>query len=843
MKHEVSTSEQFVFSCSLSSGLHARPASHLAEVANEFAAQSVLTNLRNGMFANLKSVLAVIAADVRHGDQCVIRIQGPDEQSAHASLRRFIEETLPKCDTPLAVVESGVPNTMPSRVLLAAGIECCFGVQVSRGIAQGKVVILNGAVLPSSSEMSKATDSQLELRRINDAIAAVYKRIQEKLSHQTSPGGAAILQAELAMVGDVSLAEKLTEHVTRGKSAEQAVLETGDFFTGLLRHSESDYIRERASDIEEICLQLLDEIHGGDPRAIVELREPSVVVAEMLAPQQFLALDRRWLKALVLEYSTTTSHTVIMARSQGVPALVGVKNARLVLLPGQEVVVDANRGFVVPKISSSVERYYERERKTIDRRQKSLHNAAGSTSTADRKTLEVAANASTSEELLRARENGADGIGLFRTETLLLGRDEAPSEEEQFTIYAEAARTSSSGQPVIIRTFDIGGDKNVPYLSLPPEDNPFLGYRGVRIYAAHQDLVQSQLRAILRASSLGNLQIMAPMICSLEEVVQFKAAISQAKRDLTQKDIAFNQNIRVGIMVEIPSVAFLVEQLCAEVDFLSIGTNDLSQYFFAADRGNARVAALADVRHPAFLSLLENIVSQIHQAGKWVGMCGEMAADIRNLPLLVGLGLDEISLPASEIPDIKARISALHIPGCEQLLHRAIMCGTAREVDDLLERTQASRAAQPLLSEELVLLGSTSQSKEEVIQEIVDAFYIVGRTDDRHQLEEALWAREDVYSTGLGYGFATPHCKTEAVSTDSICVLKLDQPINWGSVDSEPVRMIVSIVMRGPHNSESHLQVFSTLARQLMNEEFRDRLFHVETAREVVSYLVQQLGV
>jgi phosphoenolpyruvate-protein phosphotransferase len=842
MTHEISTPEQFVFSCSLSSGLHARPASQLAEVANKFAAQSVLTNLRNGLFANLKSVLAVIAADVRHGDQCVIRIQGSDEQSAHASLRRFVEETLPKCDTPLPLTEAVARHTTPPRVLQAAGVECSFGSPVSRGIAQGKVVIMNGALLPPSSGTITASDSQLELQRIKDAIAGVHKRIQEKLAHQISPDGAAVLQAELAMVRDVFLAEKLTEQVAMGKTANQAVLETGEFFTDLLGHSESDYIRERASDIEEICLQLLDEIRGGDPRTVAELREPSVVVAEMLAPQQFLALDRRWLKALVLEHSTTTSHTVILARSQGIPALVGVKNARLTLLPGREVVVDANRGFVIPQMSSPVQRFYERERKTLDQRQDVLHNVTGPTSTADGKKIEVAANASSPEELARARENGADGIGLFRTEILLLGRDDAPSEEEQFAIYSEAGR-SCAGRTAIIRTFDIGGDKAVPYLNLPPEDNPFLGYRGVRIYADHPDLVQSQLRAILRASSLGNLQIMAPMISSLEEVVQFKAAITQAKRDLTHKDIAFNQNIRVGIMVEVPSTAFLLDQLCAEVDFLSIGTNDLSQYFFAADRGNSKVTALADVRHPAFLSLLKNIVSQIHQAGKWVGMCGEMASDIRNLPLLVGLGLDEISLPAAEIPVVKARISALHVPDCEQLLNRAIVCGTPKEVDNLLEGAQAFKTTQPLLSEELVLLGSTSQNKEEVIQEIVDAFYVVGRADNRHQLEEALWAREDVYSTGLGYGFATPHCKTEAVSTDSICVLKLNQPINWGSVDSEPVRMIVSIVMRGLHNSDSHLQVFSILARQLMNEEFRDRLFHAETAPDVVSYLAQQLGV
>jgi len=227
----------------------------------------------------------------------------------------------------------------------------------------------------------------------------------------------------------------------------------------------------------------------------------------------------------------------------------------------------------------------------------------------------------------------------------------------------------------------------VPYLNLPPEDNPFLGYRGVRIYADHPDLVQSQLRAILRASSLGNLQIMAPMISSLEEVVQFKAAITQAKRDLTHKDIAFNQNIRVGIMVEVPSTAFLLDQLCAEVDFLSIGTNDLSQYFFAADRGNSKVTALADVRHPAFLSLLKNIVSQIHQAGKWVGMCGEMASDPLATLLLVGLGFDELSLSPLFIPVVRKALRKVDYLTARQVAREVLQMGSVQEIKGyLIER-------------------------------------------------------------------------------------------------------------------------------------------------------------
>ena len=844
MTQRASTSLEFAFVCSLSDGLHARPASHLAEVAKDFASDCSLTNLRTGAIASLKSVLAIISADVRQGDRCTVQARGIDEQAAHAALLRFVEQVLPGCDVPLAGVNriSG-SDTLP-RILQAAGVKCCFGSPVSQGIGQGKVVLLNGMALPSGLSTRIATDPQSELGQIKRALAAVRARIREKLAHPKSPTEAAVLQADLAIASDVSLAEKLTEHVSHGKSAGQAVMEAGEFFIDLLRHSESEYIRERALDIEEICLELLEEICGVDLQAApIELRDPSVVVAETLAPQQLLGLDRRWLKALVLEYSGATSHAVILARSLRIPTLVGVKSARLMLMAEHEVVVDAIRGFVVTQLSPVVERFYERERRTLALRQEYLPlQTTGPSITADGKTLEVAANASSYEELSLAFESGADGIGLFRTETAFLQRDYAPSEEEQFAIYSAAAR-AATGRPVIIRTFDLGGDKVVPYLHLPAEDNPFLGYRGVRIYAEHRELLQAQLRAILRASAFGKVQIMVPMISSLEELLQFKVEISEAKQHLERKGIAFQSDIPTGIMIEVPSAGFILEELCAEVDFFSLGTNDLNQYFLAADRDNPKTAELSDVLHPGFLRFLRKIVQEIHEAGKWVGMCGEMAAEIRHLPLLVGLGLDEISLPAAGIPAVKRAISQLSAADCERVLADVIACREKVDIEDLMEHAQPSWSAQPLLSKELVLLGSESKNKEEAMQEIVDAFYIAGRTGDRQRLEEALWSREAVYSTGLGHGFAAPHCKTEAVTADSIGVLKLRQAIDWGSVDGEPVNMIILIAMREPQIANRHMQVFSKLARKLMNEEFRGQLLTVENAHDMATYLAQQLEI
>jgi multiphosphoryl transfer protein len=844
MTQKAGTSLEFEFVCSLSDGLHARPASHLAEVANEFASECLLTNLRTGSTVSLKSVLAIISSDVRCGDRCAVQVRGSDEQAAQLALLHFIEQVLPGCDVPLAGISAAGESGSLPRVLQAAGVKGSFGSPVTHGIGRGKVVQLNGISLPTELATRKADDPESESAQINRALAAVRARIREKLSQERSSTEVAVLQADLALARDVSFAQKLTEHVLHGKSAGQAVMETGKHFIDLLRHSESEYIRERALDIEEICLQLLEELYGVELKpAPVELREPSVVVVETLAPQQLLSLDRRWLKALVLEYSGATSHAVILARSFGIPTLVGVKSARLALKTGQEVIVDAVRGFVVPQVSPAVEGFYEREKRTLELRQVSAPpHASGSVKTKDGKTVEVAANASSYEEVARAFENGADGIGLFRTEMAFLQLNRAPSEDEQFAVFSEAARAAGE-RPVIIRTFDLGGDKAVPYLNLAREENPFLGYRGARIYGEYAELLQAQLRAILRASALGHIQIMAPMISSFEEILQFKGAVGEAKRNLERRGISFQPDIRIGMMIEVPAAGFMIDQLSSEVDFFSLGTNDLNQYFLAADRDNPKVGELSSGLHPGFLRFLKQIVEDVHKAGKWVGMCGEMAAEIQNLPLLVGLGLDEISLPAARIPTTKKTVVQLSTTECRRVLDEAIACREKAALESLVERAQPLDAVQPLLSKDLVLLGSESRNKEEAMQEIVDAFYIAGRTEDRQRLEEALWAREAVYSTGLGYGFAAPHCKTEAVSADSIGVLKLRQSIDWGSVDSEPVNMIILIAMREPQIANRHMQVFSKLARKLMNEEFRGHLLAVEDAREMATYLAQQLEI
>ena len=300
------------------------------------------------------------------------------------------------------------------------------------------------------------------------------------------------------------------------------------------------------------------------------------------------------------------------------------------------------------------------------------------------------------------------------------------------------------------------------------------------------------------------------------------------KGELKAERVAFDPDMPLGIMIETPAAAFMIEALSAKLDFFSIGTNDLSQYFFAAERGNDKVATLSAERHPAFLRFLRQIVSEIRKTGKPVAMCRDMAADLLILPLLVALGLDEISVPAFEIAELKQRLRRLSASSFESLLSKATACRNVEEVDDLLRIPQLVEVPQPLLIPELVVIDGVSESKQDVIQQIAEALYLAGRTEDALLIEEALWDREVISSTGLGYGFAIPHCKTDAVTADSVGILKLKQPISWGAVDDDPVRMAILLAVRESQSENRHLQFLSRLARKLIEEEFRARMLSLQ---------------
>jgi fructose-specific PTS system IIA-like component len=822
--------------------MHARPASLLAEVSNGFRSELALVNGRNERRANTKSVLSIIAADIRSGDRCSLHVSGIDETAAYAATREFIEQVLPNCDGVRQAASSANPR-LP-RALRNSGASCYFGAPGSPGIGKGTIAVARSQSLPATFTEHTLAAASEEMDRLHSAISAIRKRIKKKISSSTELG-AAMLNAHLAILDDVLLGQHLAEQVSRGKSAGYAIVESGKYFSGMLRQSENEYLRERAADVEEILVQIMEALYGATALENVlqeKLLEPSILVAETLGPQQLLDLNPQWLRGMVLERSGTTSHAMLLAQSLGIAAVVGVRNPCALFSGASEAVVDGHSGLVITPVTPAVDEFYQRELKVNSQRQALLaRKATSSAVTQDNQPLEVGANASSLEEVIVAFGNGAEGIGLFRSEIAFLQQKETPSEQYLFSLYADAAQ-AAKGRPVLFRTLDVGGDKKVPFLDLPRENNPFLGYRGARIYGEHRDLLQMQLRAMLRASVHGRIQIIAPMISSLHEVRAFKRELAEAKQYLQDRNVDVAGNIPVGIMIEVPSVAFILDQLCSEVDFFSIGTNDLAQYFLAVDRENFKVAPLFDVLHPGFIRLLQTIVAEIHKSGKWVGMCGDMAAERRNLPVLLGLGLDEISVPPRNIPELKDALRGLSMNACKEIVDRIGAAGEPHEIEALLESVRPNASALPLLSEDLIMLESDSSTKQEAIQELVDAFYIASRCNDRQQLEDAVWAREEVYPTGVGFGFATPHCKTNAVMANSIGVLRLKRAIDWGAADHEPVRMVILIAMRELNSANDHMQVFSELARKLMNEDFRERLISFHDTSTLEHYLRGELS-
>jgi len=808
----------------LPNGLHARPASHLEEIVRGFTAAITFANDRTGRTANAKSVLALVGTDTRHSDPCRLVFQGADEEAACSRVVSFLSGPFAACDEPLVIETPAASDELRlPRSLNAAGLQRFHrGASACRGVGQGRAMVIGAFVLPPTLRTQKAGDSAQEHAAVRAAAAAVQNDLERSLNLARGTE-AAVLKAHLALLRDPALAEQIATQIGSGRTAAQAVVAAIETHAAILRQAESAYLRERVLDLEDIGRRLLEKLcgPGGGPQTPA-FSGPVVVFAETLTPGQFLALDRRLLRGLVLGNAGQTSHTVILARSFGIPTLTGVSPAALAVAPGAEIIVDANLGLVVSEIPTGVRCWYNREQaKLTCIAQKLASVAAQPTVTRDGRRIEVAANISSAEEAVTAFAQGAEGIGLFRTELLFMNRSEAPGEEEQYAQYAAVVR-AAAGRPVIIRTLDIGGDKPVPFLKFPPENNPFLGYRGVRFYAEYSDLVRTQFRALLRAAALGPLKVMVPMVACLEEARTAKRLFAEAQQELAAAGVAQGHEVPFGLMIEVPAAAFILDELCAEVDFFSIGTNDLTQYFLAADRENPKVANLYSSLHPGFVRLLQQIVAGVKARGRWIGLCGEMAEDALAQPLLIGLGLDEISLAAPRIAATKAALAQLASADCAALLDRALHCTTRDEVAQLLGARPVSSA--PLLTPELAAIDVDCRTKEEAICAAVDLLHVAGRTTRPELIEEEIWQREDTYSTGFGGGLAVPHCKSAHLTANTIAILKSRQGIEWGSVDGQPVRVAILLAIRADDHGKEHLKVFAKLSRLVVRDEFRERL-------------------
>ncbi|MDX9865669.1 MAG: phosphoenolpyruvate--protein phosphotransferase [Anaerolineaceae bacterium] len=535
------------------------------------------------------------------------------------------------------------------------------GTGASRGIAIGPVFQFRRIKLVVSPR--EVTDIEAEIHRLNDAIDLAeeqLKQVHEKAIKEAAASEAEIFEAHLMMLRDPELWGLVESSVqAEGINVEQALVNVTSTFTEMLKVMDDEYFAARALDVQDVSDRVLRILLGVAESPTADLNEPSIIFADDLTPSDTILLD----KSLVLGFCTAegsaTSHSAILARGLGLPAVAGAGRAVLEIENGTPLVMDGSKGLLLLNPDEDTVRVY-RERAALVKmvRENALKQAAEPAITADGREVEVGANIGNVEDAHSAVENGADGVGLLRTEFLYLERASLPTEDEQYDAY-QAIMDVMGKRPLVLRTLDAGGDKEIVYLDMPKEMNPFLGERAIRLCFAHPELLKTQLRAALRASVGHNLKIMFPMIATLDEVRRARAILEECQAELLAEGKEVAEDIEVGIMVEIPAAAVMADQLAKEVDFFSIGTNDLSQYTLAADRTNARVAHLSNAFQPAVLRLVRDVVRAAHAYDKWAGMCGELAGEPLAVPLLIGLGLDEFSMSPPMVPLVKQIIRGL----------------------------------------------------------------------------------------------------------------------------------------------------------------------------------------
>jgi len=563
------------------------------------------------------------------------------------------------------------------------------GIAASDGIAIAKVFRLEEPNLEVKAD--KVTGTAAEIASFEDAIKKTVvdlEAIKVKAAASLGEEEAMVFDAHINMVQDPELVGQTTEKIkTESVNAAFAFDGVANQFVAMFEAMDNEYFRERAADIKDVKKRMLSHLLGvalNDPSAI---NEEVVVVAEDLTPSDTAQLDRRFVKGFATNIGGRTSHSAIMARSLEIPAIVGMGSILEDTTDGELVILDGLAGVVIPNPTDVQMAEYEEKIVNFKAMKEELKKLKDElTITTDGHRVELAANIGTPEDAKGATANGAEGVGLYRTEFLYMDRNDLPTEDEQFEAY-KAVLEEMKDKPVVVRTLDIGGDKELPYLQLPHEMNPFLGYRALRICLDRPDLFKTQLRALLRASIYGKLYVMFPMIAVLNEFRDAKQALLDAKAELIAEGVEVSEDIQIGMMVEIPSAAVLADQFAKEVDFFSIGTNDLIQYSMAADRMSEKVSYLYQPYNPSILRLIKMVIDASHKEGKWTGMCGEMGGDTRAIPLLLGMGLDEFSMSASSILAARKQIGDLSKAEMTEMANKALNMGTVEEVLELVEQS------------------------------------------------------------------------------------------------------------------------------------------------------------
>lgn len=574
------------------------------------------------------------------------------------------------------------------------------GIPASPGIAHGRILVLGRRDTDIPERTIESGEVTEELARFHRALAATradLQQVQNRVRKVMGASEAGLFDAHLLVLEDPTLLAEVTRHVQKDlKNVESILHLVSERYASALGAVEDEYLRERAADVRDVAGRVIDHLLGivGE-RDLAQLTEPCILVAHELAPSTTAQLDRSKVMGFVTETGGQTSHTAILARKLKIPAAVGIDDITRLARSGRFGLLDGHAGTLTLDPSDQTLFEYgqlNRRRKALDESLKDLQ--AQPAVTLDGRRLILSANIDHPDDAPAVTAAGAEGVGLFRSEFLFMNRDELPGEEEQFEAY-KAVATGVAPESAIIRTLDLGGDKMPSEMSHPDEPNPFLGWRAIRISLTERTAFRAQLRAILRASAHGRVRIMYPMISSVEELREANKLLADAKAELLAQGIPVGEQLEIGAMIEVPGAALVADALAKEVDFFSLGTNDLTGYTLAVDRLNERVAHLFSPCHPGVLRLIQLTVQAGRRAGKWVGVCGEMAGDISVIPLLVGLGVDELSATPACIPHVKYLIRRLRADTCRELAERALQCDTAAEV--LALSRDAARTAAPAL--------------------------------------------------------------------------------------------------------------------------------------------------
>ncbi len=659
-------------------GLHARPAAVLAGLAKKFKARVEL--VKGGDSANAKSVVSIMKLNVQHLDKIQLRAVGEDAGEAVAEIFPLLESGLgDEGTTPVAspaAIETVQDQAPPPPQ--SGDPNLLLGVTASPGIAVGTAFRIREE---SFKFAEKADDAYLENVRLDKAMEEAknhLEALQANLHLQADPSQAAIFAAHREILDDPDLIDMARSMTAKGKSAEYGWQKAFTTYAEQLAGLQNEVLAGRANDLRDVGKRVLRILTGKEAEEL-QLPDQTILIAEELTPSFTATIDTQKVKGFCTTTGGATSHVAILARSLDIPAVAGIEARVLDVEDGAPLILDGSRATL--RINPSDELVREtlsRQAALKEQKEKDLAAALEPAMTTDGKRMEVVANIGSVDEAKESVKLGGEGVGLLRSEFLFLDRMTAPTEDEQYEVYRDAL-LALEGRSLIVRTLDVGGDKPLPYLALPKEDNPFLGQRGIRIGLERPEIFRVQARAVLRAGSHGPIRIMFPMIATIQEIRDAKAMLEEERVRLDA------DSIEIGIMVEIPSTAVMAEQFAREVDFFSVGTNDLTQYTLAMDRGHPKLASKMDGLNPAVLRLIKQAADGVHSQQKWLGICGGMASDPQAVPILIGLGVDELSVSVPALPSIKAEVRKWSQADCRLLAERALGAVSGAEVRELVE--------------------------------------------------------------------------------------------------------------------------------------------------------------